>query len=272
MSNKHLSAGVCGASANCRFRATPLPVLARPLRCPQRLLPVSCRHFAVEPPIMDWPVSLRQIARHQVDRPTTLRAASKDAHLPAGLGAGQVTSAGQMVYPDAGAEFDLLAENTRDGYRTVARIKQRGRRAIGDHRREHPRRHCDAHALQRTPHAEPGHRASRNPGCDVPGRGPRRYRPDCLFGVCSQTGCPAALSSLRGNLTHRIHAREGARPNTQNTASGHDGNGSSHDSGSHSKNSGSKKKQQGQPREALPDRTALITAICPSPHDHRGDV
>lgn len=42
--------------------------------------------------------------------------------LPAQLGTGQLTSAGQMVYPDAGAGFDLLAENTRQGYRTVARI------------------------------------------------------------------------------------------------------------------------------------------------------
>ncbi|SKT95012.1 HNH endonuclease [Mycobacteroides abscessus subsp. massiliense] len=42
--------------------------------------------------------------------------------LPSGLGSGQVTSAGQMVYPDAGAGFDLLAENTRQGHRTVARI------------------------------------------------------------------------------------------------------------------------------------------------------
>ncbi|MBA0047722.1 NucA/NucB deoxyribonuclease domain-containing protein [Mycobacteroides sp. LB1] len=44
--------------------------------------------------------------------------------LPANLGSGQLTSAGQMVYPDAGAGFDLLAENTRDGYRTVARINE----------------------------------------------------------------------------------------------------------------------------------------------------
>ncbi|BAX98944.1 HNH endonuclease [Mycobacteroides stephanolepidis] len=42
--------------------------------------------------------------------------------LPTQLGAGQLTRAGQMVYPDQGAGFDLLAENTRDGYRTVARI------------------------------------------------------------------------------------------------------------------------------------------------------
>ncbi|MGL5442433.1 MAG: HNH endonuclease, partial [[Mycobacterium] stephanolepidis] len=39
--------------------------------------------------------------------------------LPANLGGGQLTRAGQMVYPDQGAGFDLLAENTRDGYRTV---------------------------------------------------------------------------------------------------------------------------------------------------------
>ncbi|MBA0049306.1 hypothetical protein [Mycobacteroides sp. LB1] len=44
--------------------------------------------------------------------------------LPANLGGGQLTSAGQMVYPDAGAGFDLLAENTRNGYRTVARINE----------------------------------------------------------------------------------------------------------------------------------------------------
>ncbi|MFA4080500.1 hypothetical protein ONA92_02140 [Mycobacteroides salmoniphilum] len=51
-------------------------------------------------------------------------AGAVDMVLPAGLGAGQVTAAGQMVYPDAGAGFDLLAENTRDGYRTVARINE----------------------------------------------------------------------------------------------------------------------------------------------------
>ncbi|MBE5459747.1 GH-E family nuclease [Mycobacteroides abscessus] len=45
-----------------------------------------------------------------------------EMELPAQLGTGQLTSAGQMVYPDAGAGFDLLAENTRQGYRTVARI------------------------------------------------------------------------------------------------------------------------------------------------------
>lgn len=42
--------------------------------------------------------------------------------LPTQLGAGQTTRSGQMVYPDQGAGFDLLAENTREGYRTVARI------------------------------------------------------------------------------------------------------------------------------------------------------
>lgn len=51
--------------------------------------------------------------------------------LPAQLGAGQLTSAGQMVYPDAGAGFDLLAEGTRQGYRTVARINnEAGVRAV----------------------------------------------------------------------------------------------------------------------------------------------
>lgn len=49
-----------------------------------------------------------------------------EMELPAQLGTGQLTSAGQMVYPDAGAGFDLLAENTRQGYRTVARINSPG--------------------------------------------------------------------------------------------------------------------------------------------------
>lgn len=42
--------------------------------------------------------------------------------LPDGLGAAQSTSGGQVVYPDAGAGFDMLAENTGTGTRTVARI------------------------------------------------------------------------------------------------------------------------------------------------------
>ncbi|SCX33960.1 hypothetical protein SAMN02799620_06125, partial [Mycolicibacterium fluoranthenivorans] len=42
--------------------------------------------------------------------------------LPAGLGAAQHTSGGQVVYPDTGAGFDMLAENTATGTRTVARI------------------------------------------------------------------------------------------------------------------------------------------------------
>ncbi|MCV7211176.1 Hint domain-containing protein [Mycolicibacterium canariasense] len=42
--------------------------------------------------------------------------------LPAGLGAAQTTTGGQVVYPDTGAGFDFLAENTGTGTRTVARI------------------------------------------------------------------------------------------------------------------------------------------------------
>ncbi len=42
--------------------------------------------------------------------------------LPGGLGAAQTTTGGQVVYPDAGAGFDFLAENTGTGTRTVARI------------------------------------------------------------------------------------------------------------------------------------------------------
>lgn len=42
--------------------------------------------------------------------------------LPAGLGAAQHTTGGQVVYPDSGAGFDFLAENTGTGTRTVARI------------------------------------------------------------------------------------------------------------------------------------------------------
>ncbi|MDX1870586.1 polymorphic toxin-type HINT domain-containing protein [Mycolicibacterium sp. 120266] len=42
--------------------------------------------------------------------------------LPGGLGAAQHTTAGQVVYPDTGAGFDMLAENTGTGTRTVARI------------------------------------------------------------------------------------------------------------------------------------------------------
>ncbi|WEV32778.1 polymorphic toxin-type HINT domain-containing protein [Mycolicibacterium fortuitum] len=43
--------------------------------------------------------------------------------LPGGLGAGQNTPGGQVVYPNAGAGFDMLAENTASGTRTVARIQ-----------------------------------------------------------------------------------------------------------------------------------------------------
>lgn len=42
--------------------------------------------------------------------------------LPDGLGAAQRTSSGSVVYPDRGAGFDFLAENTGTGTRTVARI------------------------------------------------------------------------------------------------------------------------------------------------------
>ncbi|WP_276824340.1 polymorphic toxin-type HINT domain-containing protein [Mycolicibacterium mageritense] len=42
--------------------------------------------------------------------------------LPGGLGAAHHTSGGQVVYPDAGAGFDLLAENTATGTRTVAKV------------------------------------------------------------------------------------------------------------------------------------------------------
>ncbi|SCX34450.1 hypothetical protein SAMN02799620_06344, partial [Mycolicibacterium fluoranthenivorans] len=46
--------------------------------------------------------------------------------LPGGLGAAQHTSGGQVVYPDTGAGFDMLAENTATGTRTVARINTPG--------------------------------------------------------------------------------------------------------------------------------------------------
>ncbi|MGJ6127244.1 polymorphic toxin-type HINT domain-containing protein [Mycolicibacterium sp. Y3] len=46
--------------------------------------------------------------------------------LPGGLGAAQHTSGGQVVYPDTGAGFDMLAENTATGTRTVARINTAG--------------------------------------------------------------------------------------------------------------------------------------------------
>ncbi|AWT51809.1 HNH endonuclease domain protein [Mycolicibacterium smegmatis MKD8] len=42
--------------------------------------------------------------------------------LPGGLGNAQHTAGGQVVYPNAGAGFDMLAENTGSGTRTVARI------------------------------------------------------------------------------------------------------------------------------------------------------
>jgi hypothetical protein len=42
--------------------------------------------------------------------------------LPDGLGTAQRTSSGSVVYPDHGAGFDFLAENTGTGTRTVARI------------------------------------------------------------------------------------------------------------------------------------------------------
>nr|WP_264077734.1 polymorphic toxin-type HINT domain-containing protein [Mycolicibacterium houstonense] len=42
--------------------------------------------------------------------------------LPGGLGNAQHTPGGQVIYPNAGAGFDMLAENTASGTRTVARI------------------------------------------------------------------------------------------------------------------------------------------------------
>lgn len=41
---------------------------------------------------------------------------------PGGLGAGEVTASGQVVYADAGAGYDVLAENTAIGKRMVTRI------------------------------------------------------------------------------------------------------------------------------------------------------
>lgn len=41
---------------------------------------------------------------------------------PGQLGAGEVTPSGQVVYPDAGAGYDVLAENTAIGKRMVTRI------------------------------------------------------------------------------------------------------------------------------------------------------
>ncbi|ULN48205.1 hypothetical protein MI170_02115 [Mycolicibacterium goodii] len=46
--------------------------------------------------------------------------------LPGGLGNAQHTAGGQVVYPNAGAGFDMLAENTGSGTRTVARISDPG--------------------------------------------------------------------------------------------------------------------------------------------------
>ena len=46
--------------------------------------------------------------------------------LPGGLGPAQHTAGGQVVYPNAGAGFDMLAENTGSGTRTVARISDPG--------------------------------------------------------------------------------------------------------------------------------------------------
>ena len=46
--------------------------------------------------------------------------------LPGGLGPAQHTAGGQVVYPNAGAGFDMLAENTATGTRTVARISGPG--------------------------------------------------------------------------------------------------------------------------------------------------
>ncbi|PEG58792.1 hypothetical protein CQY21_20805 [Mycolicibacterium boenickei] len=42
--------------------------------------------------------------------------------LPGGLGPAQQAAGGQVIYPNAGAGFDFLAENTTTGTRTVARI------------------------------------------------------------------------------------------------------------------------------------------------------
>lgn len=41
---------------------------------------------------------------------------------PGGLGLGEITASGQVVYPDAGAGYDVLAENTAIGKRMVTRI------------------------------------------------------------------------------------------------------------------------------------------------------
>ncbi|MGV9800434.1 NucA/NucB deoxyribonuclease domain-containing protein, partial [Mycobacterium sp. NPDC003449] len=46
--------------------------------------------------------------------------------LPGGLGDAQHSPGGQVVYPNAGAGFDILAENTGGGTRTVARIADPG--------------------------------------------------------------------------------------------------------------------------------------------------
>lgn len=42
--------------------------------------------------------------------------------LPAGLGAGETTADGQVVYPDRGAGFSVIAENKGTGGRTITRI------------------------------------------------------------------------------------------------------------------------------------------------------
>jgi hypothetical protein len=42
--------------------------------------------------------------------------------LPGGLGAAEVTPDGRVVYPDRGAGFDVLAENTGTMRRTITRI------------------------------------------------------------------------------------------------------------------------------------------------------
>ncbi|KAB7760569.1 HNH endonuclease [Mycolicibacterium mucogenicum DSM 44124] len=55
------------------------------------------------------------------DLPTT-DGRSAQLVLPAGLGAGEHTPAGQVVYPDRGAGFSVIAENQGSGGRTITRI------------------------------------------------------------------------------------------------------------------------------------------------------
>lgn len=74
------------------------------------------------PPLSPQHRSARLPVRAVDGMNTSTPAGTIQVVLPGGLGDGVKTPTGQMVYPGGDAGFDLLAENTVDGARTVARV------------------------------------------------------------------------------------------------------------------------------------------------------